>query len=128
MESAGESASQSPEQMMGIETKRFTFTVQGERTIVGYLIIMEKSCYLWLSTPEAEPSLNTLATAIPTRFDSMPISSVLFGDDDHSAGLSQQLSKRFNIQTFVSVNLPDSYDDASSQISSQLVAILKDFF
>jgi hypothetical protein len=112
----------------GIPTARYKFEVGKDRQVICSVMIMEKSCFLWISTPDDVPTLGSMSTAIPTRFDSMPISSALLGSDDMSSEIAQRLSKRFNIQVFISCNLPETYEDDMVQINSKLVDILKETF
>ena len=113
---------------VGISTDRYLFEVGNDRQVMCSAMIMDKSCFLWLSTPDNEPNLGSMSMAIPTRFDSMPTSTTLLGSDDKGSEIAQRLSKRFNMQVFVSCNLPETYEDEMVQVSSKLVDILKEFF
>jgi hypothetical protein len=59
-----------------------------------------------------------------TRYDSIPPSSVLIGsgseNDDYASALGQRLSKKFNIQCFVSCNVPPHMIDGIQMIEPAL--------
>ncbi|KAM4705481.1 proteasome assembly chaperone 4 [Rhinophrynus dorsalis] len=66
---------------------------------------MEDCFFLWIGL---SPSLSNLAVAMCSRFDSVPLSSLVLGDtsDTTSSSLAQRLAMKTKKQVFVSVNVP----------------------
>ena len=91
------------------------------------LIIMDRSCFIWLGNANDQPALGSLVSAIETKFGVLS-SSLLGGDDERGSGLAQRLSRKFKIQTFVSYNLPESFDEEKLGVERKLVELLKVHF
>jgi len=91
-----------------MHTENFTVDMTGGLTALGNLIVMDRSVYVWLGGGgDMEPSMGSLATAIPTRFDAAPLTTTLLSPadgDDFGNELAQRLAQRFGIQVFVSCN------------------------
>ena len=94
----------------------------------GNLLIMEKSCFVWLGSLDEEPSLSCLVSAMETKFGILSNDVLGLGDGERAQSLAQKLSRKFKIQTFVSYTLPDSFDDERLTIESRLVEVLKEHF
>lgn len=74
---------------------------------VFFHVTKMKDCFmLWIGNKPA--SMNNLAVAIDTKFDSVPSSSLLMGDvsDLQPTALAQKLAKSTGKQVFVSCSLP----------------------
>ena len=92
-----------------LSTETFSLAIEdGDSVcnIIGNIIFLDKSCIVWIGTAQFPPVLENLIMSMPTRFETYPLSSMIIGNDvDNDAnatGISQRLSKKFNIQTFVS--------------------------
>jgi hypothetical protein len=88
-----------------IEIKQFSLDPTG--SVKGHIFILNKSCFVWIGSGEVPPDFSNLVVAMPTKFDSLPLSTTLLSegageDEDYSSMLSQRISKAFNIQCFVS--------------------------
>ena len=114
----------------GPRTERF-FELFENVTVIGMLIVMRSSCFIWLSV-EGDHSFPPLSTSMKTRYDSIPLSSVLIDSTDSEdivgTGISRRISERFNVQTFVSCNIPDSLDVNLQLIEARLTNILEKYF
>lgn len=99
----------------------------GDKLANANLIIMDKSCFIWLGNANEQPSMGSLVSAMETKFGVLS-NSLIGGDDDRGTGMAQRLSKKFKIQTFVSYNLSDSFDDEKLGIERKLVEMLKPHF
>jgi hypothetical protein len=114
---------------MGIKTEEFSFELINEMQVVGNVMIMDQSCYIWLCCPTGEAVMGSLSTAIPTRFSGMPVSSTLLhSEDDISSEMAQRLAFRFKIQMFISCNLPSNYEPYIHHIDKQLIDLLGRYF
>ena len=113
----------------GIRTNNFSFKVVNDITVDGSYMIMDKSCYIWLSCKDVPCNMGSLATAMPTRFSGIPVSTILMNSEsDISSEMAQRLALRFKIQVFVSCNLPTSYEAYSHIIDKKVIELLKEFF
>ena len=95
-----------------LTTETFSLAIEdGDNlcNIVGNIIFLDKSCIVWIGTAEISPTLENLIMSMPTRFETYPLSSMLIGNDvendANATGISQRLSRKFNIQTFVSCSV-----------------------
>ena len=112
-----------------METREFSFEVRDNSKIAGTMIIMDKSCYIWLGCHDEPCKMSSLATAIPTRFSGTPLSTTLLNDGtDSSREMAQRLAQKFGIQVFLSCNLPPSYDMHALQIDKAVIDLLKEHF
>jgi Proteasome assembly chaperone 4 len=113
----------------GIRTLDFSFKVVNDNSVDGSFMIMEKSCYIWLTCKDVPCNMGSLATAMPTRFSGIPISTTLMNNEsDINSEMAQRLAIRFKIQVFVSCNLPPSYEAYSHLIDEKIIELLKEFF
>ena len=120
------SSSEPVQNDVGIETEDFTIELQGGKQVIGNLIVMDQSCYVWLGNADDQPSMNSLATAIPSRFEAVPISTSLLINDEDDAGcdMAQRLAQRFNIQVFVSCNVSTTLlDSQRHDIDKRLIEL-----
>ncbi|XP_016095774.1 proteasome assembly chaperone 4-like [Sinocyclocheilus grahami] len=69
--------------------------------------VMKLRCgfFLWI---RSEPVLSSLALAVSSKHDSVPLSALVLGDpsDTTPSSLAQRLTKKTKKQVFVSYNLP----------------------
>jgi hypothetical protein len=113
----------------GIKTENFSFGLINDLRVNGNLMIMDQSCYIWLTSQDGECVMGSLATAMPTRFSGMPISTTLIpAEDDFSSEMAQRLAFRFKIQVFISCNLPPSYESHIHHIDKQIIDLLNPHF
>jgi hypothetical protein len=104
-----------------------SFILDNDKEVFANIVVMEKSCFVWIGNDLNNCSFGNMVTAIPTRFEKLPISTniVCLNDDGtKGSGFAERFSKRFQIQTFVAYSLPDSFDDSLCKIEEKLVAIL----
>lgn len=97
----------------GILTEQLVVNVD-DKTVVANIIYLDRSCFIWIGSSDAAPALRSLIISLPTKFGAMPLSTTLLdeGNDLTAAnGIAVRLSKKLNIQTFISCNLPTTYDD-----------------
>ncbi|KAG8571602.1 hypothetical protein GDO81_011715 [Engystomops pustulosus] len=76
-----------------------------ERLVHFHVMSLQDCFFLWVGS---SASLCSLAVAMCSRFDSMPLSSMILGDksDTTSSSFAQRLSKRTKKQVFASINIP----------------------
>jgi Proteasome assembly chaperone 4 len=98
-------------------------------TVIGNAIVMDRSCYIWLGAHDSLPVMGALAMAMPTRFENNPLASELIQSRDSlSSEMATRISKRFKIQTFISCNLPESYESHMAAVDRRLIEILGKYF
>jgi hypothetical protein len=112
-----------------------TLSVESEGSIVNIQIVrMKDSCWVCLKDGVGPVKLGSITCAMPTRFDSVPLSSQLLdgteSDDTFVTGMSQRISKKFNIQCFVSSDMTtvhgiDLFKLIESKIISSLVTLFE---
>lgn len=105
---------------------------QNDVCITCQIIYLNQSCHIWIGNQNAPVALGSLALAIPTRFDSAPLTSVLINNEDEESyfgtAMAQRLSKKFSIQCFVSGVFNSVVEEFRIQIESALVQHLGKFF
>ncbi|KAJ8276855.1 hypothetical protein GJAV_G00068660 [Gymnothorax javanicus] len=76
-----------------------------EQVVHFHVMKMKGGFFLWVGT---SPHLSNLAVAMSSKYDSMPLSTLVLGDpsDTTPNSLSQRLAKKTKKQVFVSYNLP----------------------
>ncbi|KAI1889214.1 hypothetical protein AGOR_G00176810 [Albula goreensis] len=76
-----------------------------EQAVHFHVMKMKGGFFLWIGT---SPHLSNLAVAMSSKYDSMPLSTLILGDpsDTSANSLSQRLAKKTKKQVFVSYNLP----------------------
>lgn len=111
------------------------FLVCNEKSVQANIFIMEKSCYIWLGEfGVTNPSMGPLITAIQTKYESFPISKALVTSEEEDIdesignGIGQRLSKKFGIQTFISYNLPTSFQSELLELEKHLISFCREFF
>jgi len=113
---------------VGIDIEKFE-TVEGDNRIYGHVMLLERSCWIWASTgSEGLCPLGSLTASMPTRFDDIPLSTLLIDsdvcDDTVSAGLSARMAKRFNIQCMCSGKIEGPLIEILPVLEKQVFAIL----
>ena len=113
----------------GIICENFTVELSDSCTVIGNVIILKDSCFVWIGSQDSEPAMSSLVTAMPTRFDSVPISTTLIqGEEDFSGDMAVRLSKRLGIQLFVSCNLSNNFVTELSAVDRYLVNFLLPYY
>jgi hypothetical protein len=114
-----------------LSTETFSLAIEdGENVcnIIGNIIFLDKSCIVWIGEAESAPTMENLIMSMPTRFETYPLSSMLLGNDvendANATGISQRLSKKFSIQTFVSCSVPLNHD-GMKKIENLLIELLQ---
>ncbi|KAI5094438.1 proteasome assembly chaperone 4 [Silurus meridionalis] len=76
-----------------------------EQMVHFHVMKLTGGFFLWVGT---SPVLSNLAVSMNSRFDSMPLSSLVLGDssDTTPTSIAQRLTKKTKKQVFVSYNLP----------------------
>jgi RimJ/RimL family protein N-acetyltransferase len=79
----------------------------------GQVMLLNGSCVVSLAggadTPQVEPSMGPLCVGMSSRFDPMPLTSTLLGENDElPRSLCQHLARRTSMQCFVSSSLPEA--------------------
>ena len=84
---------------------KFNLTLKSSEVIIGTAIIMNKCVWLWIGN-SGDLSFGSLNATMPSRFDEIPLATTLIQSNDENSDnivrMSQRLSKRFNMQFFVS--------------------------
>ncbi|XP_018615879.1 proteasome assembly chaperone 4 [Scleropages formosus] len=78
-----------------------------EQAVHFHVMKMRGGFFLWVGSA---PLLANLAVSMSSRYDSMPLSTLLLGDpsDTTSSSLAQRLAKKTKKQVFVSYSLPST--------------------
>lgn len=87
----------------GISVHNFSEKIL-EQAIHFYVMKMNGGFFLWIGST---PVLSNLAVSMNSKYDSMPLSSLVMGDPSNTAAhtLAQRLAKRTKKQVFVSYSL-----------------------
>ena len=113
----------------GIRTVDFSFIVADNSLVLGSVMLMNESCFVWLGSEQGACNMSSLSAAMPTRFSGIPISTVLLNDEgDLSSDMSKRLALRFKIQVFVSCNIPQSFEAHMHLIDRELIRVLSEHF
>ncbi|XP_023679465.1 proteasome assembly chaperone 4 [Paramormyrops kingsleyae] len=78
-----------------------------EQVVHFHVMKMKGGFFLWIG---ATPNLSNLAVSMSSKYDSMPLSTLLLGDPSDTApnALAQRLAKKTKKQVFVSYSLPST--------------------
>ncbi|KAL7888729.1 hypothetical protein AOLI_G00037030 [Acnodon oligacanthus] len=76
-----------------------------EQVVHFHVMKLAGGFFLWVG---ASPVLSNLAVSMNSKFDSMPLSTLVLGDSSDTTpnSLAQRLTKKTKKQVFVSYNLP----------------------
>ncbi|XP_006138880.2 proteasome assembly chaperone 4 [Pelodiscus sinensis] len=98
----------------------------GEQLAHFHVMRLRDSLFLWVG---AEPALRSLAVAMCSPHDSIPVSTSLLGDasDTTSNSLAQRLAKKTKKQVFVSYNLPNTDSSFMLHIENRIKEEMKAF-
>ena len=97
-----------------------------DKNILGNMILMERSCIIWLGEEGTAPEFNSLVASMQTTYDSMPLSTVLLDSeqDEAAAGMSQRISKRCKMQVFLSYNLSSQFESEAGFIEREVIKVI----
>ncbi|KAM6922037.1 proteasome assembly chaperone 4 [Xenentodon cancila] len=90
-----------------------------EQVVHFHVMKLSGGFLLWLGSA---PVLSNLAVSMSSRFDSMPLSTLVMGDPSNTAAtsLAQRLAKRTNKQVFVSYSLPMTDSNLSLLVENRI--------
>ncbi|XP_020511897.2 proteasome assembly chaperone 4 [Labrus bergylta] len=76
-----------------------------EQVVHFHVMKLSGGFFLWVGST---PVLSNLAVSMSSKFDSMPLSTLVMGDPSNTAAssLAQRLAKRTKKQVFVSYSIP----------------------
>ncbi|KAG7331684.1 hypothetical protein KOW79_005653 [Hemibagrus wyckioides] len=90
-----------------------------EQVVHFHVMKLSGGFLLWVGT---SPVLSNLAVSMDSRFDSMPLSTLVLGDssDTTPTSLAQRLTKKTKKQVFVSYNLPVTDSNLSMLVENRI--------
>uniref|UniRef100_UPI00398F50FC proteasome assembly chaperone 4 n=1 Tax=Pristiophorus japonicus TaxID=55135 RepID=UPI00398F50FC len=90
-----------------------------EQTVHFHVLRMRDSFFLWVGIA---PTISNLAVAMCTKFDPMPVSTLVLGDasDTTPNSVAQRLAKKTGKQVFISYNLPNTNTSLSLQVENRI--------
>ncbi|XP_053442273.1 proteasome assembly chaperone 4-like [Nycticebus coucang] len=95
-----------------------------------HVLRLTDSLFLWVrATTHLRNLLRNLAVAMGRRYDSIPVSTSVLGDtaDRTSAGLAQCLTRKANIQVFVSYNLQNTDSNFTLLVENRIKEEMETF-
>ncbi|XP_037530387.1 proteasome assembly chaperone 4 [Nematolebias whitei] len=102
----------------GVNVHNFSEKVM-EQVVHFHVMKLSDGFFLWVGSA---PVLSNLAVSMNSRYDSVPLSSLLMGDPSDTAAnsLAQRLAKRTKKQVFVSYSLPMSDSSLSLLVENRI--------
>ncbi|XP_067086538.1 proteasome assembly chaperone 4 [Osmerus mordax] len=96
-----------------------------EQAVHFHVMKLNGGFFLWVGS---SPVLSNLAVSINSKYDSMPLSSLVLGDasDMTPNSLAQRLAKKTKKQVFVSYNLPTTNSNLSILVENRIKKELED--
>ncbi|CAB1323991.1 unnamed protein product [Coregonus sp. 'balchen'] len=90
-----------------------------EQTVHFHVMKLNGGFFLWVGS---NPVLSNLAVSMESKFDSMPLSTLVLGDPSETTqnSLAQRLTKRTKKQVFVSYNLPMTDSNLSLLVENRI--------
>ncbi|XP_021455284.1 proteasome assembly chaperone 4 [Oncorhynchus mykiss] len=90
-----------------------------EQTVHFHVIKLNGGFFLWVGS---NPVLSNLAVSMESKFDSMPLSTLVLGDpsDTTPNSLAQRLTKRTKKQVYVSYCLPMTDSNLSLLVENRI--------
>ncbi|CAL8254794.1 unnamed protein product [Merluccius merluccius] len=90
-----------------------------EQLVHFHVMRLSGGFFLWVG---AAPTLANLAVSMSSKFDAMPLSMLVMGDQSETApnSLAQRLAKKTKKQVFVSYNLPVVNSNLALQVEDRI--------
>ncbi|XP_071774519.2 proteasome assembly chaperone 4 [Centroberyx gerrardi] len=90
-----------------------------EQVIHFHVMKLSGGFFLWVGST---PVLSNLAVSMSSKYDSMPLSSLVMGDPSNTApnSLAQRLAKKMKKQVFVSYSLPMTDSNLSLLVENRI--------
>ncbi|XP_019958156.1 proteasome assembly chaperone 4 [Paralichthys olivaceus] len=90
-----------------------------EQLVHFHVMKLSGGFFLWVGSA---PVLSNMAMSMSSKFDSMPLSTLVMGDPSNTAptSLSLRLAKRTNKQVFVSYSLPMTDSNLSLLVENRI--------
>ncbi|XP_015227408.1 PREDICTED: proteasome assembly chaperone 4 [Cyprinodon variegatus] len=102
----------------GISVHNFSDKIL-EQVVHFHVMKLDGGFFLWVGSA---PVLSNLAVSMSSRYDSMPLSTLVMGDPSNTAAnsLAQRLAKRTQKQVFVSYSLPMTDSSLSLLVENRI--------
>ncbi|XP_054645199.1 proteasome assembly chaperone 4 [Dunckerocampus dactyliophorus] len=90
-----------------------------EQTVHFHVMKLSGGFFLWVGS---SPLLSNLAVSMSSRYDPMPLSTLVMGDPSNTApnSLARRLAKKTGKQVFVSYNLPATDSSLSLLVENRI--------
>lgn len=90
-----------------------------EKAVHFHVMKLNGGFFLWIGSA---PVLSNLAVSMSSKYDSMPLSSLVLGDpsDTTPNSMAQRLAKKTKKQVFVSYNLPMTDSSLSLLVENRI--------
>ncbi|KAM9358289.1 proteasome assembly chaperone 4 [Symphorus nematophorus] len=90
-----------------------------EQLVHFHVMKLNGGFFLWVGST---PVLSNLAVSMSSKYDSMPLSSLVMGDPSNTApnSLAQRLAKRTKKQVYVSYSLPVTESNLSLLVENRI--------
>ncbi|XP_071399789.1 proteasome assembly chaperone 4 [Centroberyx affinis] len=90
-----------------------------EQVIHFHVMKLSGGFFIWVGST---PVLSNLAVSMSSKYDSMPLSSLVMGDPSNTApnSLAQRLAKKTKKQVFVSYSLPVTDSNLSLLVENRI--------
>ncbi|KAG7514759.1 proteasome assembly chaperone 4 [Solea senegalensis] len=90
-----------------------------EQAVHFHVMKLSGGFFLWIGS---SPVLSNLAVSMSSKYDSMPLSTLIMGDPSNTAPntLSQRLAKKTKKQVFVSYSLPVTDSNLSLLVENRI--------
>ncbi|XP_007571043.1 proteasome assembly chaperone 4 [Poecilia latipinna] len=102
----------------GISVHNFSEKIL-EQVVHFHVMKFNEGFFLWVGSA---PALSNLAVSMSSKYDSMPLSTLVMGDPSNTAAnsLAQRLAKRTKKQVFVSYSLPMTDSSLSLLVENRI--------
>ncbi|XP_051929607.1 proteasome assembly chaperone 4 [Hippocampus zosterae] len=90
-----------------------------EQTVHFHVMKLSGAFFIWVGS---SPLLSNLAVSMSSKYDSMPLSTLVMGDPSDTAptSLAQRLAKKTKKQVFVSYSLPMTNSSLSLLVENRI--------
>ncbi|KAI9914979.1 hypothetical protein PsorP6_006975 [Peronosclerospora sorghi] len=109
------------QQSDGLRIIDLTGTLLDQHYLVQ-LWLLSNSIFVWMGSATEKPRLESLSTAIATRYSPMPlITSVVGAPEMEGQQIAQRLARRTERQCFVSCQLPDHVPELIAYVEKEIM-------